>query len=594
MSIPASLSPFANFSVTDENLSAHRAQIPDQTSCKRNPGTLDVLCITTLETEFKDVADKLTIQAQSSDVPIEVLYVEMLEGTSKKEKTDALIAYLHRLDQDKAIDDKTQIIVHLHGISSGGSHYVANVEKTFSFGTLQLVSLIREALGPADRADGAAGWNGTVHLSACGVGSAANSVSNVRGLNLLYGGRKTQLTIDSEDIFIEIIRLLGEYRKDPEKNPFPTTEQFYRAAGSVSGEKVSLSGNGKLFQIGSGFFPSATDLLQPMVMTKLEKCLIAKLMHGKTANFRKVVDLLGVAVQHVKFAPPFHVLVISAPDDAEEKLKILLEAGVNINQLASFGKTALHQAVSNKNKEMLKLLIRYGADINRRDARGDSPLGFALRSRQSDVAECLIEAGADIQAVTGSNESALQVTVVTREIGLLKRLLAKGANPLAQDDLKECPLLVAVMNNHVDLVELMLPHVPLSTNLEGAIDQPALTRVLSWGKEKIFLDMLNRYPDKPHIMIEVFKSVAREIEDNRKSDAFNIKIFDKHKLMVGIIIKQFLTISPRMPGDLKNMLIRLNADKDERYMGLIVWSIDRQPYRLKEKWLPDFEELAAL
>jgi ankyrin repeat protein len=484
MSIPPSSTSFGKFSVADPIPSASLTQITEKTDCKRNPDALDVLYMTTSDSGFKDISVKLKNQAQSSGVPMEVLYVERLEGSSKKEKIARLRDDLHKLHQDGKIDENTQIIIHLHGSIDDGPHDVAGRENIFSIDTQQLVSLIRKSKAPAGMESEANRWNGTIHISACGVAKIGKSISNDAGLTLLYGGSKVKLVIESEAIFTELIRQLGEYRKDSENKSFPTARQFYTTAGSISGEKVSLSGDGELCQIRSGFLPPASTLhLQP-VMDKLEKSLIAKLCHGKVSNFRNMVDLLGAAVQHIKFIPPLEVLATSAPNDAEAKLKILLRAGVDINQALGSGKVALHHAVGAKQTEMAKLLIKHGADANLTDARGDSPLGLALRSRQSDMAEYLIEAGGNILAVTGSRESALHLAVDNGDVRLVNLLLAKGANPLAEDDLDVSPLQIAVKANRFDLVDLMLPHVANGANPTQAFDRSTLIAVLSAKKSK--------------------------------------------------------------------------------------------------------------
>ena len=594
MSIPSLLSPFDHFSGSVRDPATSSAQVAENTARnQRNPRALDVFCITTRDTAFQEISEKLKIQARTSGVPMEVLYVEMLEGDTKNEKIAELRAYLHQLHQHGKIDEATQIIVHLHGSCGSGPHYMAGIRDIFCIDTRDLVSLIRESKNQPSGASEVDRWNGTIHISACGVGAAAKAVSNDGGLTLLYGGSKAKLTIDSEDIFFELIRQLGEYRKDPEKNTFPTAQQFYITAGSISGEKVSLSGDGQLCQIRSKFSPPASDLLLPSVKTKLEKSLVAKLMHGKTHTFEEVVRLLGVAVQHIKFASPLQVLVISAPNDAEEKLKILLEAGVNINQATTPGKTALHFAIGEKQDVIARLLLKYGADINRADARGDSPLGLALRTRQFDMAEYLIGAGADMRSVTGSKESALHLAVLFENVRLVKQLLDKSADPLAEDDIKDSPLQRALKANRFDLVELMLPHVPPTANPSLVFDQPTLIEVLAAGQEKIFRDMLNRYPDKVGVLTDLFQSIASEIKDNKKGASFNIKIFEKHKLMIGIICNELFERSARMLDSLKNLILSLGMSRSYHY-GEFFSDLFEAQSDLLEKWSDDFEELATL
>ena len=554
---------------------------------------MDVLCITTRETALKDIAERMKTQAKASCVPMEVMYVERLEGASNKEKIASLRNYLHELHQSGQIDEKTQIIVQLHGSIHSGPHVLAATEKTFYMTTQELLSLIRESKSPASISAEADCWNGTIHISACGIAGAAKAISNNAGLTLLHGGGKVKLNIDFRDVFAEILRELAEYRKDSEKNPFPTAQQFYTAAGSISGEKVSLSGDGQLCQIRSKFFPPASDLALPAVKAKLEKYLIAKLMHGKPANFLKVVKLLGVAVQNIKFVSPLQVLATIAPSDAEEKLKILLDANSDINQTTVSGDTALHVALSEKQDAMVRLLLNYGADINRKDAVGHSPLGLALRSQQFDMAEYLIEAGADIREVTGGKESALHLAVLFENVRLVERLLDKGGDPLAGDCFKESSLQSAVGAGRFDLVELMLPHIPSTANPSLAFNRPTLIKVLAAGQEKIFLDMLERYSDKVDILIDIFQSIANEIIANKQGDSFNVKTFEKHKLMIGIMGKELFERSIRMPDVLKNLVISLVASKSYQYAGFFSDLFDEQS-DLLEKWWDDFEELDAL
>lgn len=79
----------------------------------------------------------------------------------------------------------------------------------------------------------------------------------------------------------------------------------------------------------------------------------------------------------LKFTNP---LVGAADNDDLEKVKILLERGIDPNMRGRFGVTALMRASFNGNKEMAKLLLEYGADPALQDVGGVNSLKMAKRS----------------------------------------------------------------------------------------------------------------------------------------------------------------------------------------------------------------------
>ena len=86
----------------------------------------------------------------------------------------------------------------------------------------------------------------------------------------------------------------------------------------------------------------------------------------------------------------------------EESVKVLLEAGANINAVNEADFTALHGAAFRGLNEIVQILVEHGADINARDFRGRTPFRLAEGSKQSfqfqvwpETAELLRELGAD-------------------------------------------------------------------------------------------------------------------------------------------------------------------------------------------------------
>ena len=68
---------------------------------------------------------------------------------------------------------------------------------------------------------------------------------------------------------------------------------------------------------------------------------------------------------------------------AEEAVKILVEAGSDVNAVNEGDFTALHGAAFRGLDEVIEYLVAHGADINARDYRGRTPFRLAEGSKQS-------------------------------------------------------------------------------------------------------------------------------------------------------------------------------------------------------------------
>ena len=105
----------------------------------------------------------------------------------------------------------------------------------------------------------------------------------------------------------------------------------------------------------------------------------------------------------------------------EEAVRVLLEAGADINALNEADFTALHGAAFRGLNEILQILVENGADINARDFRGRTPFRLAEGSKQSfqfqvwpETAELLRELVADARlGLPGTVQERLRDIPVT-------------------------------------------------------------------------------------------------------------------------------------------------------------------------------------
>jgi len=105
----------------------------------------------------------------------------------------------------------------------------------------------------------------------------------------------------------------------------------------------------------------------------------------------------------------------------EESVRVLLDAGADINAVNEADFTALHGAAFRGLNEIVQILVENGADINARDFRGRTPFRLAEGSKQSfqfqvwpETAELLRELGADTRlGLPGTVQERLRDVLVT-------------------------------------------------------------------------------------------------------------------------------------------------------------------------------------
>jgi ankyrin repeat protein len=116
----------------------------------------------------------------------------------------------------------------------------------------------------------------------------------------------------------------------------------------------------------------------------------------------------------------------AALDGNTEKVRELIQQGVDINQRDDDGRTALMFAVINSHYETMRVLLEHGADVNAKSNKGGTALMGAASDGDLRMVQALLDGGADVHArLRETNESA--VTLAERhghaEIAQLLRQL---------------------------------------------------------------------------------------------------------------------------------------------------------------------------
>ncbi|HVG33041.1 MAG TPA: ankyrin repeat domain-containing protein [Pyrinomonadaceae bacterium] len=138
-----------------------------------------------------------------------------------------------------------------------------------------------------------------------------------------------------------------------------------------------------------------------------------------------------------------------------EMVRVLLDAGAEINARSSRGQTALMRLDDDATEKLVWDLVAAGAKINLRDEDRDTALIFAASYSKPEVLRALIDAGAKINAKNKEGETALMKAAEAGSVENVKLLIYAGANTNARNNDGETALDLARNNEHAEVVELL-------------------------------------------------------------------------------------------------------------------------------------------
>ena len=138
-----------------------------------------------------------------------------------------------------------------------------------------------------------------------------------------------------------------------------------------------------------------------------------------------------------------------------EIVRLLLEAGANVNARDTNGNTALAIAVRNGHVGVIQLLLDHDADINAKNNNGNTVLIEESSFGHLETIKLLLENGVDINAKNKKGETALIEAAKHGRVKIASYLLEKGARIDARDNFGNTALIKASANRHSAVVKLL-------------------------------------------------------------------------------------------------------------------------------------------
>jgi ankyrin repeat protein len=152
------------------------------------------------------------------------------------------------------------------------------------------------------------------------------------------------------------------------------------------------------------------------------------LMYAAAFGNARQMKLLLEAGADVNARNTFNATALIWAGGDAVKSRLLIEHGADINVRTQQGRTALMRAAKrNGNADLVRLLLEKGADVK---APGDTTLIQAAQSGDIEIMRLLIEAGANVNCISQRfGETPLMYASVSDSVEVVRLLLAKGANP---------------------------------------------------------------------------------------------------------------------------------------------------------------------
>ena len=140
----------------------------------------------------------------------------------------------------------------------------------------------------------------------------------------------------------------------------------------------------------------------------------------------------------------------------DERVKLLLQEGANINQKDKRGNTALHYAAKHGFAEMVTLLLDNKANINQPNNNGWTPLWVAAETGKIEVVKLLLDNGANANPVDTEGNTPLHYAAYNGHTETCKLLLENGAGVNQANEYEETPLHQAAERGKIEVAKLLL------------------------------------------------------------------------------------------------------------------------------------------
>ena len=155
----------------------------------------------------------------------------------------------------------------------------------------------------------------------------------------------------------------------------------------------------------------------------------------------------------------FSALALATAAGKLESVRILIEAGADVNARDKFDKTPLMWAAAMGNERLATALWKAKADLAARDKSGWDPLFAACHGGHLRLATVWVTS-ADVNRATADGTTCLMAAAQAGRAAVVKLLLQKQARPELVNHKGLRALELARAGKHAEVVEMLQPLTP--------------------------------------------------------------------------------------------------------------------------------------
>lgn len=208
-------------------------------------------------------------------------------------------------------------------------------------------------------------------------------------------------------------------------------------------------------------------------------------------------------------------LIEAIGTDDSALVRLMLDAGADVNRPNKFGWTPLMEVVENEKSELVELFLSRGAKVNVQQNYGWTPLMKAAEKSNIELIELLLKFKADPNLVTSSGRTALMISIDRGNLYAARVLIDRGTNLNLFDEDGWSPFLLSIDRGDPLMVKLFLEH-GLDINQKDPDGRTALHIAASRGYTEVVRELLEvgANPD-----IQFGGKTALQLAQERNRDA---------------------------------------------------------------------------
>ena len=246
----------------------------------------------------------------------------------------------------------------------------------------------------------------------------------------------------------------------------------------------------------------------------------------QTARILTIAALLAVGVAAVGASPPalakdaparafdakLDALLINAvlKGDAREVRKLLgRRANPNARQTDSTATTALGLAAPSGNLEIVKLLVEAGANLEDGNALKQTPLLLATLNDRADVIATLVQSGAKVDSTQYSSMTALMLATVLGHTNSMRMLLRVGADVNARASSSPDTALLYATTNAMKSANLEIVQILVEAGADLFVKNGDGLNPYELAKKGNLVDIANYLAAKRNLSSDLFNAARQ-------------------------------------------------------------------------------------